>query len=52
MISARNDVATFFTEFLTSPLSLALTLFFLFIVFSQTPLWQQLTGRTKVKADA
>lgn len=52
MISARGDVATFFTEFLTSPLSLALTLFFLFIVFSQTPLWQRLTGRTGVNVDA
>jgi putative tricarboxylic transport membrane protein len=52
MISARNDPGTFFTEFLTSPLSLALTLFFLFIIFSQTPLWQRLTGRTKVNVDA
>jgi putative tricarboxylic transport membrane protein len=52
MISARNDPGTFFIEFLTNPLSLALTVFFLFIIVSQTPLWRRLTGRTKVKADA
>jgi putative tricarboxylic transport membrane protein len=52
MISARNDHGTFIIEFLNNPLSLALTVYFLFILVSQTPLWRRLTGRTKVKADA
>jgi putative tricarboxylic transport membrane protein len=45
MISARDDVGTFFVEFFTSPLSLVLTLFLLFIIFSQTPWWARLRRR-------
>jgi putative tricarboxylic transport membrane protein len=51
MISARDDVGRFFTEFFTSPLSLALTMFFLFIILSQTPLWSRWTAR-KASANA
>lgn len=50
MISARDDVGTFFLEFFTSPLSLVLTLFLLFIVFSQTPWWARLRQRKPANA--
>lgn len=52
MISARDDVGTFLLEFLTSPLSLALTLFLAFVVFSQTPLWAKVSGRRRASANA
>lgn len=52
MISARDDVSTFFLEFLTSPLSLILTVSLAFIVLSQTPLWARVTGRAKTGAGA
>jgi putative tricarboxylic transport membrane protein len=50
MISARDDVGTFFLEFFSSPLSLVLTLFLLFIVFSQTPWWARLHRRKPANA--
>lgn len=52
MISARDDVGTFLVEFLTSPLSLALTLFLAFVVFSQTTLWAKVSGRRRAGANA
>jgi putative tricarboxylic transport membrane protein len=47
MISARDDVFRFLGEFLTSPLSLVLTLFLAFIILSQTRLWTNLMARRK-----
>lgn len=41
MISARDDLGRFLLEFLTSPLSLVLTAFLLFIILSQTPLFKR-----------
>jgi putative tricarboxylic transport membrane protein len=45
MISARDDPMTFLGEFFTSPLSLVLTAFFVFIIIGQTPLWAKLRRR-------
>ncbi|GGA49676.1 tripartite tricarboxylate transporter permease [Pelagibacterium lentulum] len=42
MISVRDDPGRFLLEFITNPLSLVLTLFFLLIVISQTPIWKRL----------
>jgi len=42
MISVRDDPGRFLLEFITNPLSLVLTLFFLLIVVSQTPIWKRL----------
>lgn len=42
MISVRDDPGRFLLEFITNPLSLVLTLFFLLIVISQTPIWKKL----------
>ncbi len=50
MISARDDVGTFLLEFLTNPLSLALTLFLLFVLLGQTPLWAKLKNGRKANA--
>jgi putative tricarboxylic transport membrane protein len=52
MISARDNVGTFFLEFLTSPLSLMLTLFLAFVIFSQTPLWARIRSGGKTGAQA
>jgi putative tricarboxylic transport membrane protein len=46
MISARDDISIFVTEFFTSPLSLVLTLSLAAIVLSQTPLWPRRRNRT------
>ncbi len=48
MISVRDDPLAFATGFLVNPLSLGLTLFLLFIVFSQTPLWSRIRTPNKV----
>lgn len=52
MISARDNVGTFLLEFLTSPLSLALTLFLAFVIFSQTPLWARIRSGGRAGAQA
>jgi len=45
VMSAHNDVLEFLASFLTSPISACLTVFFLVLVFSQTPLWTKIFGR-------
>ena len=52
MISARDNVGTFFLEFLTSPLSLVLTVGLFLIILGQTPLWARLTGRRRADTGA
>jgi putative tricarboxylic transport membrane protein len=39
MIGARGDVGTFLWDFISHPISLMLTIGFLLMLFSQTPLW-------------
>ena len=51
MIGAREDVGLFLWEFVANPISLVLTLFFLAMLLSQTPIWRwlrQRVGRSKV----
>lgn len=39
MIGARGDIGTFFWDFASHPISLVLSVAFLFMLLSQTPLW-------------
>ncbi|MBL4891400.1 MAG: tripartite tricarboxylate transporter permease [Rhizobiaceae bacterium] len=43
MIGARGDVGTFFWDFVSHPISLVLSVSFLFLLLSQTPLWPKIT---------
>ena len=45
MIGARGDVGTFLWDFVSNPISLVLTIGFMAMVLSQTPLWGWLRGR-------
>ncbi len=45
MIGARGDVGTFLWDFVSNPISLVLTIAFMAMVLSQTPLWRWLRGR-------
>ncbi|MFK5979440.1 MAG: tripartite tricarboxylate transporter permease [Rhizobiaceae bacterium] len=44
MIGARGDVGTFFWDFVSNPISLVLSISFLFLLLSQTPLWPKITS--------
>lgn len=44
MIGARGDVGTFLWDFVSHPISLVLTIGFLTMLVSQTPLWRPITG--------
>ncbi|PWV99905.1 putative tricarboxylic transport membrane protein [Hoeflea marina] len=44
MIGARNDIGTFAWDFVSHPITFVLTLSFLLMLLSQTPLWPRLTG--------
>ncbi len=44
MIGARGDVGTFLWDFVSNPISLVLTISFLLLLLSQTPIWGWLKG--------
>ena len=45
MVSARDQIGTFLIEFVTSPISLVLTVATAALLVSQTPLWAKLGRR-------
>ncbi|WP_420563687.1 tripartite tricarboxylate transporter permease [Thalassobaculum sp.] len=47
MIGARQDVGTFLWDFVSHPISLVLTIGFLTMLLSQTPLWPMLRSRLR-----
>ena len=47
MIGARNDVGTFLWDFISNPISLVLSIAFVFLLVSQTPLWRRFVRRQK-----
>ena len=47
MIGARNDVGTFLWDFISNPISLVLSVAFVFLLLSQTPLWRRFVGRQR-----
>ncbi len=47
MIGARNDVGTFLWDFVSNPISLVLSVAFVFLLLSQTPLWRRLVRRQR-----
>lgn len=44
MIGARGDVSVFLWDFVSHPISLVLSVAFILMLLSQTPLWKPLTG--------
>ena len=47
MIGARGDVGTFLWDFVSHPISLVLSVAFILMLLSQTPLWRPLTARLR-----
>lgn len=47
MIGARGDVGTFLWDFVSHPISLVLSVAFLLMLASQTPLWRPLVARVR-----
>ncbi|MEM9470909.1 MAG: tripartite tricarboxylate transporter permease [Pseudomonadota bacterium] len=47
MIGARGDVGTFLWDFVSHPISLVLSVAFLLMLLSQTPLWRPLVSRLR-----
>ena len=45
MIGAREDVGVFLWNFIANPISLVLSVFFILLLLSQTPVWRMVTGR-------
>ena len=50
MISAREDIGRFLMEFVTTPISLILTIGFILLVLGQTPLWSRIVRRRRAGA--
>ena len=49
MIGARGDIGTFLWDFVSHPISLVLSLSFILMLLSQTPLWQPIVARLRPK---